>query len=569
MSDHSFIVSARKYRPENWDAVVGQKSITATLQNAIATGQIAQAYLFCGPRGVGKTTCARIFARSINGFEAGSESEHAFNIFELDAASNNSVEDIREITDQVRIPPQVGRFKVYIIDEVHMLSQAAFNAFLKTLEEPPAHAVFILATTEKHKILPTILSRCQIFDFHRIEIPDIAEHLAGIAQKENIEAEPEGLHIIAMKADGAMRDALSMLDQISAFSGGKVTYKAVIENLNILDYDYYFRMTDAVMKAEVQNALLMLNEILANGFDAHHFLNGMAGHMRDLLVAKDEVTIGLLETAESVKERYKEQAVAIDMHLLFACMKILNEADISYRTSKNPRLHTEIALIKMCTAASDGAEKKNDSRGDSLIPFDGARFRIGPKKPAQRAMRQSAPIVGFEFRKTAVRLTTPGGLLSAPAETKVLNTVAARQVDIPSLFSESKAEEPLVEMNEPYTSEQFAHAWNEYGELVKVLEKDMSHRAFLGPVPRIEEHTIHLEVPNLQQKEAVELVKTDFLQTVRDKLRNSHIMLEVSITRNEQGAVKSDGPMDVYQRMVNENPALDKLRELLKLEFDL
>jgi DNA polymerase III subunit gamma/tau len=360
MSD--FIVSARKFRPENFDMVVGQGSITSTLKNAIRTGHLAHAYLFCGPRGVGKTTCARIFAKTINcknpseTSEACNECEscksfkqnRSFNIHELDAASNNSVEDIRLLIEKVRIPPQISRYSVYIIDEVHMLSQSAFNAFLKTLEEPPKHAIFILATTEKHKILPTILSRCQIFDFNRILIKDIVAYLSEIAAKEQIEFEPDALNIIAQKADGAMRDALSLFDQIVSFSEGKITYHKVIENLNVLDYEYYFRLTEYFLSGNVEDTLLLFDEVLAEGFDPHNFINGLSSHFRDLLVCKVEKTALLLEVGDSIKKRYQEQSALCTDEFLFTSLEICNSCDLSYRSSRNQRLHVELTLIKLC-----------------------------------------------------------------------------------------------------------------------------------------------------------------------------------------------------------------------------
>lgn len=368
----NYIVSARKYRPATFDTVVGQQSITSTLKNAIKTAHLAQAFLFCGPRGVGKTTCARILAKTINCFnitqniEACDECEscksfnegHSLNVYELDAASNNSVDDIRALIDQVRFAPQLGTHKVYIIDEVHMLSQAAFNAFLKTLEEPPKHAIFILATTEKHKIIPTILSRCQVFDFNRIQIEDIANHLASIAQKENISAEAEGLHIIAQKADGALRDALSMFDQIVSFSGNKITYQDVIDNLNILDYDYYFKVTDALIKNDISTCLVTFNEILNNGFDGHNFINGLAEHFRNLLVCQDHATIDLLEVGPSIKEKYINQSKSIPLNDLISFLGLATKADTEYKSAKNKRLLVEVLLMQLCSKNYLTDEKK-------------------------------------------------------------------------------------------------------------------------------------------------------------------------------------------------------------------
>ena len=357
----NFIVSARKYRPDTFDSVVAQSSITKTLKNAIKNRQLAHAYLFCGPRGVGKTTCARIFAKTINCYNLTPETEacnecesckafntgRSFNIHELDAASNNSVDDIRLLIDQIRIPPQVGKYSVYIIDEVHMLSSNAFNAFLKTLEEPPKHAIFILATTEKHKIIPTILSRCQIFDFTRITITDIVSHLTFVAKSEGVKIETEALNIIAQKADGAMRDALSIFDQIVSYSGKEISYQEVISNLNVLDYDYYFRLVDHFLKNGVAESLMIFDEILQHGFDGHHFINGLNGHLRNLLVCRDSVTIQLLEVGGEIRERYKIQAVSCSNDFLTDAMGMCNEADIQYKLSQNKRLLIELSLIRI------------------------------------------------------------------------------------------------------------------------------------------------------------------------------------------------------------------------------
>jgi len=359
----NFIVSARKYRPQAFDEVVGQQHVTNTLLNAINQNHLAQALLFTGPRGVGKTTCARILAKMINSEEGSADDQDfSFNIFELDAASNNSVDDIRNLIDQVRFAPQAGNYKVYIIDEVHMLSQAAFNAFLKTLEEPPSHAIFILATTEKHKIIPTILSRCQIYDFKRITVEDISKHLQGVAEKEGVTAEKEALHIIAQKADGALRDALSIFDRIVSFSGTNITYQDVIDNLRILDYDYYFRTTDYVLQGDQSGLLLIFDEILDEGFDGHLFLNGLASHFRDLLVCKDQRTLSLLEVSENTRNRYHEQSKAADMKLLLRGLRILSDADARYKNSNNARLLVELSLLQLAHLAGGESEKKKLSR---------------------------------------------------------------------------------------------------------------------------------------------------------------------------------------------------------------
>jgi DNA polymerase-3 subunit gamma/tau len=355
-----FIVSARKYRPQIFADVVGQKAITNTLENAIKNNHLAQALLFTGPRGVGKTTCARILAKRINEESVDSvleDVDFAFNIFELDAASNNSVDDIRNLTDQVRIPPQTGKYKVYIIDEVHMLSQSAFNAFLKTLEEPPAHAIFILATTEKHKIIPTILSRCQIFDFKRISVIDIKNYLHKIAKDEKVIADDDALHIIAQKADGALRDALSIFDRVVSFSGDKLTRQAVAENLNVLDYDVYFGITKLILENNIPQILINFNSVLDRGFDGHHFISGLASHFRDLLVSKDQATVALLEVGDSAKNQYLEQARKADLRFLLQAIDMANECDLKYKTSKNQRLLVELTLMKLASVTFDGKKK--------------------------------------------------------------------------------------------------------------------------------------------------------------------------------------------------------------------
>lgn len=401
----NYIVSARKYRPATFDTVVGQRALTTTLKNAIANQKLAHAYLFCGPRGVGKTTCARIFAKTINCLhpkedgEACNECEscqafneqRSYNIHELDAASNNSVEDIRSLIEQVRIPPQIGKYKVYIIDEVHMLSQAAFNAFLKTLEEPPHHAIFILATTEKHKILPTILSRCQIYDFNRISVSDMVEHLESVALKEHVEVEPEALNVIAQKADGGMRDALSIFDQVVSFTNGHITYKSVIDNLNVLDYEYYFRLTDCFLENKVTECMLLFNDVLKKGFDGNHFITGLSSHLRDLLVSRDPATLPLLEVGASIRERYQAQAQKCTPQFLYKAMKLCNDCDLNYRLSKNKRLLVELTLIQVAQLTAE-AEEPGQGRGpkQTLSPV----FNQATAQAAQPATPKPQPAAG-------------------------------------------------------------------------------------------------------------------------------------------------------------------------------
>ena len=426
----NYIVSARKYRPTNFDSVVGQSALTTTLKNAIATGKLAHAYLFCGPRGVGKTTSARIFAKTINCLtpnEHGEACDHcescvafnegrSYNIHELDAASNNSVDDIRALIEQVQIPPQIGRYKVFIIDEVHMLSQAGFNAFLKTLEEPPAHAIFILATTEKHKILPTILSRCQIYDFARMEVPDVVAHLKRVADQEGYTYEETALNVIARKADGGMRDALSIFDQVAAFTGGNITYRQVIENLNVLDYDYYFDLTDTLLRRDIPKVMLTLNEILSKGFEAHHFMSGLAAHFRDLLVSRDAQTLPLLEVAETVRQRYAEQAQRCAPTFLYRALKLCNDCDINYRASNNKRLLVELTLIQVAQLLED------DGAGSGLGPTRRLLPIFSPAPAPQRAA-QPAPAPAAATAQPPV----PPHATSAPAATAVAPVLSPQQ----------------------------------------------------------------------------------------------------------------------------------------------
>ena len=399
----NYIVSARKYRPSTFESVVGQKALTTTLKNAIASNKLAHAYLFCGPRGVGKTTCARIFAKTINCLTPTAEGEacnecescsafneqRSYNIHELDAASNNSVEDIRSLIEQVRIPPQIGKYKVYIIDEVHMLSQQAFNAFLKTLEEPPHHAIFILATTEKHKILPTILSRCQIYDFNRINVNDTVEHLQYVAQKEGINAEPEALNVIAQKADGGMRDALSIFDQVVSFTGGNIQYKSVIENLNVLDYEYYFRLTDCFLENKVSDAILLFNDVLNKGFDGNHFITGLSSHFRDLLVSKDASTLSLLEVGASIRERYQHQAQKCPPKFLYSAMKLCNDCDLNYRASKNKRLLVEITLIQLSQLTAEPDDVSHGRGPKQIIKPVFSQQNVQVQQPVQATNTQA------------------------------------------------------------------------------------------------------------------------------------------------------------------------------------
>ena len=581
----NFIVSARKYRPTTFDSVVGQLSITSTLKNAIKSNHLAQAFLFCGPRGVGKTTCARILAKTINCFnvsekiEACNECEsckafdegHSLNIHELDGASNNSVDDIRSLIDQVRFAPQLGTHKVYIIDEVHMLSQAAFNAFLKTLEEPPKHAIFILATTEKHKIIPTILSRCQIFDFNRIQIEDIAKHLQYIATNEKVTAEVDGLHIIAQKADGALRDALSMFDQIVSFSGGGITYKDVIDNLNILDYDYYFKVTDAIINKKVPESLLIFNEILTNGFDGHNFINGLAEHFRNLLVCLDEQTISLLEVGTSIKEKYAEQAKATKLADLIKSLAITNEADTKYKGSKNQRLLVEVMLMQLCALGNELTEKKNSII--NLVIGNKPPQKITPKpksaypiqEPIQQKVeepknqpkdREQAPSV-----KKTISLNPKVGLNFADN----ISINAAPKEELKNITASGIEVTPENRPTEKFTPELFAEKWKAFRGILE--DKGKSNLASIFEViPEIENNTIKILVENVALEDEFKAQQSDFIDFIRKELSNYNIQVTTEINK-EVTNKKAYTPQEKFTKMSEKNPQLKEL--VKKLDMDV
>lgn len=595
-----FIVSARKYRPQTFADVVGQQAITRTLLNAIENNHLAQALLFCGPRGVGKTTCARILAKQINqdGTERQDE-DFAFNIFELDAASNNSVDDIRNLIDQVRIPPQVGKYKVYIIDEVHMLSQSAFNAFLKTLEEPPKHAIFILATTEKRKIIPTILSRCQIFDFKRITVKDAAEYLKSIAEQQQIEAEDEALHIIAQKADGAMRDALSIFDRVVSFSGNKLTLKAVAENLNVLDQDTFFTATDLLLEHNIPEALLLYNDILSRGYEGHHFIGGLASHFRDLMVCRHEETIDLLEVSENAKGKFLEQARKTSEDFLLKAIDIANECDMKYKSSRNNRLLVELALMKLASINFTPEKKNPDGNGEDFSGLNGlipaSFFRQGQrvKNQATSAIKETpsggvaidesfgnTPTESKEFRKLTEgpgRVTEDQDALieAAGIQKKIRIKERSKRVSGLSLSSlkakkahMEKQTGPIDEANLPH--EEFTEAaMLEYWALfIKRLEDE--GRKILASNLRTEKpvlldlQTIALELPNFTMKKEIEREQGELLGYLRKHLNNYGIQLKISV--NEETARRFVyTPAEKYQKLREKNPAIDLLRQ----EFDL
>jgi DNA polymerase-3 subunit gamma/tau len=573
----NFIVSALKYRPVTFDSVVGQDSVTTTLKNAIKNKHIAHAYLFHGPRGVGKTTCARIFAKTINCSDIGDNNEacdkcesciafnrsRSYNIHELDAASNNSVEDIRYLIDQVRIPPQIGKYSVYIIDEIHMLSANAFNAFLKTLEEPPAHAIFILATTEKHKIIPTILSRCQIYNFNRIKLNDIVGYLEFVAKSENVEADPEGLNIIAQKSDGAMRDALSIFDQIVSFAGNKFGYNDVIENLNVLDYDYYFRITEAILKTDYNVSLMIFNEVLDKGFDGHHFLNGISKHFRDLLVCKDPVTIELLETGASISERYKQQAALCKAGMLLAALEICNQFDINYKTSNNARLHVELALLQLCNAE---LKKKPDKNIEIMSGPTGATDHSGQKQVL--SSKDTLFIPGASVQNNSKPTPQKIPIPSIKEALKKNAEQIQKDSQQPSQVSEKKAEYFTGEKNTKFSQKELASAWSKFSNQMDE-SKNIISGMLSSITPELEENSLILvKVTDDIQQVAVNEVQAGLLEFLKKELNDDslHIIIEPEESKEKKKVFFTD--TDKFNYMAEKNPALLKLKQQFNLDFE-
>lgn len=550
--EKQFIVSARKYRPDSFETVVGQPSITRTLKNAIAGNHLAHAYLFTGPRGVGKTTCARIFAKTINCSNLTSDTEacnvcdacltfqesRSFNIHELDAASNNHVEDIRNLIEQVRIPPQMGKYSVYIIDEVHMLSQAAFNAFLKTLEEPPAHAIFILATTEKHKILPTILSRCQVFDFHRIQIRDIIAQLQRIADKEGITAENSALNIIAQKADGALRDALSIFDQVVSFCGNEVTYQQVIDHLNVLDYDYYFQLTDLFLAGEFRQALLLFNRILEEGFDGHNFISGLSTHFRDLLVSRDPQTIELLEVGEEIGRKYQQMASSCSIDFLYEGLKILNDCDLAFKQAKDPRLMVELALMSLARIQEIHAETPIPS---AVLP-QATVHQQTQQTPQRNSLGQMTRLSDLQPRK------------KVQAETPSISSVPSELIEEPK--------EPVA-----LTGALLKSYWLEFAEQLKV-DQPRLYSTLTTQVPDLSpDKKIILKLNNPLQEKAIRSIQTELLQFLR--VRSGHHDLDIQTAVPEEHAEKKLYTQEEkYQHLQKKNPDLDLFRQSLNLELE-
>ncbi|NNC70285.1 MAG: DNA polymerase III subunit gamma/tau [Flavobacteriaceae bacterium] len=578
-----FIVSARKFRPQTFEDVVGQQAITNTLQNAIKNNHLAQALLFTGPRGIGKTSCARILAKQINqdGQKVDTDEDYAFNIFELDAASNNSVDDIRNLTDQVRIPPQTGHYKVYIIDEVHMLSQAAFNAFLKTLEEPPAHAIFILATTEKHKIIPTILSRCQIFDFKRISVSDIKDYLAKIAEQESIKVEDDALHIIAEKADGAMRDALSIFDRVVSFSGNDLTRQAVAENLNVLDYDSYFKTTDLILENNIPKVLIHFNEVLAKGFDGHHFISGLASHFRDLLVAKDKSTIELLEVGDTAKKQYLKQALKAPMNFLLKAIDLANDCDLKYKTSKNQRLLVELTLMQLASITFDG-EKKN--REHFIIPSK--NFINIPKskvardkelKKVKETVRQ--PLIVTEelnLSSQSNKKIQPKEELIEVLEKPVLKTHKRRSsaLSLNSIHKKKELKKSIEKETinnddlpkDPFTEAAFIKLWEAYKEKLEKNGEKIVASIMNTDTPKVFENSVELTFPNSMMKGEFNKTKPKLLRHLRESLNNYSIDFKIQV-KEENTKKFAYTPQEKYNKLLEKNKALAKLKKTFKLDL--
>lgn len=577
----SFVVSARKYRPESFDTVVGQEHVTRTLMNEIKNNQLAQAFLFNGPRGVGKTTCARILAKEINKDSIEDKAyDFSYNIFELDAASNNSVEDIRLLNEQVRIPPQVGKYKVYIIDEVHMLSSAAFNAFLKTLEEPPAYAVFILATTERHKILPTILSRCQVFTFNRISVADTIKHLQTIGESEDLTMEAEALHIIAQKADGALRDALSIFDQMVSISGDKhVRYADVVKNLNVLDYDYYFKVTDAFQQQDVGAVLLVYDEILSNGFDGQIFLNGLANHFRDLMVGRTPGTIKLLDVPPHVHQRYLDASKVMSQGFLVNAINISNQFDLGYKSSRNQRLHVELALIKMCYLPSliDSDEKKKSSLKINLTTTPLSKKEEAPTT-AQPIIEDKAapatPIVEESEHVEDKPIAT-----SEPKDKRIkkpkLSDSVAKLGNLDDLLNEdsganeedaSEEEDSVGENDESriVSQEELETAVNKFVEQLKTDERSIQQSLFTFIAPTISENKVEIKLIK-QHKIQLEDIKVEFLQYLRSSLNHSGIQIEIKEIKKKASGTRAYTGQEKFEVMAKKNPALQLLKEKLNL----
>lgn len=609
----NYIVSARKYRPSTFESVVGQRALTTTLKNAIATQKLAHAYLFCGPRGVGKTTCARIFAKTINCLTPTADGEacntcescvafneqRSYNIHELDAASNNSVDDIRQLVDQVRIPPQIGKYKVYIIDEVHMLTTSAFNAFLKTLEEPPHHAIFILATTEKHKIIPTILSRCQIYDFNRMSVEDTVAHLTYVAEKESVHIEPEALNVIALKADGGMRDALSIFDQVVSFTQGNVTYQSTIENLNVLDYEYYFRLTDFMFAGKVSEALLLFNEVLNKGFDGGHFMTGLSSHFRDLLVSKDASTLPLLEVGASIRQRYQEQAQHCPAKFIYRAMKLCNDCDLSYRTSKNKRLLVELTIIQIAQINEEGDDVSHGRGPKKILKPLFTLPTNAQQPPAATAVSQpkqdtnsykpqngSAPTNVVNESEPA---STPKPVKEAPDFIAALSNSASQTGRVIPVVNREKVSTSIrniqkkdqaqphstgaqpqsvaaQEKDFPFDEKELNFYWQEFAALLPQEYKSTAVRMQNMAVKLIDRTVFEVLVDNEYVAKEFSQLLQQIEAHLKKQLRNKQVKMTLRITEADERKMPV-GKVERYQAMAQKNNALTKLKEALGLEL--
>ena len=567
MSDEKYMVSALKYRPQSWDSIVGQHNIAKTLQQAIQSDHLAQAYLFCGPRGVGKTSTARLFAKAINLKYDENLQDFSYNIYELDAASNNQVDDIRNLNDQVRIPPQKGRYKVYIIDEVHMLSQSAFNAFLKTLEEPPSHAVFILATTEKHKIIPTILSRCQVYDFHRISILDMVSHLKNIAKKEDVKIEEEALHVIAEKADGALRDALSCFDLMVNFCEGDITYKKVIQNLNILDHDYYFSLIDLVLENKIHESLLLFAEILSKGFDGKLFISGLATHLRNLMMSKDERTLQILEYSSELKDKFSNQASHIQADDITTMLTLLSESESSYKTSQNQRLLIEITLMQLCSVQVQKKKAKSvailppnfsDVEDTSPLPKNDQV----EKTEIQLKKQQESPAIDSEEPK----IIAPKRSLSIKKRSLTTSISGIRKKLNHQDEQVQKQEELLISSNSKFSTQLLIEKWNKFAEVKKKEGKMGLYTTLTKSSPILKnDFNVDFHLDSAVQKMDLQKETPYLLEHLRKELNNGSIQIHLHVSELENQKISQLTSRERFFQMAEKNPDL----HLFKEEFDL
>lgn len=611
---NKYVVSARKYRPASFDMVVGQQALTVTLKNAIAQGKLAHAYLFCGPRGVGKTTCARIFAKTINCLSPTPNGDacnacescvafnenRSYNIHELDAASNNSVEDIRDLIELVQIPPQIGKYKVFIIDEVHMLSSAAFNAFLKTLEEPPSHAIFILATTEKHKILPTILSRCQIYDFARMTVGDTVRHLQYVAEQEHFTYETEALHVIAEKADGGMRDALSIFDQIASFCEGNITYQKVIEHLNVLDYDQYFAITDELFKGEIPAAMLRLNTILSRGFEGNYFMGGLASHFRNLLMSRDAQTLPLLDVSEQVRTRYHEQAKRCQPKILYRALKLCNDCDINYRTSRNKRLLVELTLIEVaqaCTGEDDPSCGRRPIRRLKPLFTQAASTGVAQAAPAQQAAQPAPTATRQQIPDASLQGHTPNNasaavsslteqLTASQHNTRAAGRMVAKTISVRSLrqqmdqgpsqqqstasvvaeSSESYSPAVAAKLSTPFTVDTLQYYWHRYANQLPREDSAIAGRMRNMNPKLLSNYEVEVMVENNMVEQYMRSKQIDLMNYLRTNLRNDYIILRFTQAQ-EDGQQRTFSRLEQFNELLSRSAALAMLKKELSLEL--